>query len=321
MTSIQEKLSHYTKDILFPLGFHAKLAPAITGLTDLLFTLHAIAPESEDLRTHLSTKSGNAIGPLWAALCIKEVFRTQRFIQATHQAIQDKLAQKEGPIQIIYAGTGPFATLALPLMSYYTSTEVQFTLLEINQISFDKMEQTINLFGFEDYVNTAICADASTWHVPADLSADIVLSETMYNGLYKEPQVGVMLNFATQTDNSCIFIPEEIKVDLVSKPLQVERVNHLDTLITFNRAFMNSLIQQSTHRLWEFPIHRIPLPALAQEKLYLATEITIYRDFTLKINDSSLNLLRRFHIPLPTEGSEIVVQYQIKEIPAFEVVG
>src|SRR5690606_21544916 len=144
---------------------------------------------SQNLRTHLSTDFGNAIGPLWAALCIKEIFRTQRFIQAAHQAIQDKLAKKEGPVQVIYAGTGPFATLALPLMSQYTPEEVQFTLLEINPISFDKMQQTINSFGFEDYVYAAVCANACTWRIPPDLSADIVLSETMYNGLYKEPQV------------------------------------------------------------------------------------------------------------------------------------
>ena len=37
------------------------------------------------------------------------------------------------PIEVLYAGTGPYASLAIPLMHRFAPSEVKFTLLEVHE--------------------------------------------------------------------------------------------------------------------------------------------------------------------------------------------
>ena len=63
-------------------------------------------------------------------------FRTVKFIRGMHDAIKE--AQRLNPgkrISVLYAGCGPFGTLALPLTTQFQSHEVEFTLLDLHNES------------------------------------------------------------------------------------------------------------------------------------------------------------------------------------------
>jgi len=65
------------------------------------------------------TQKGKAVSMTTAAQCAEEYMRTQVFLRGVHQAIQDQLSQHKS-IHILYAGTGPFGLLVLPLLHAFS---------------------------------------------------------------------------------------------------------------------------------------------------------------------------------------------------------
>ncbi|MGJ1430659.1 hypothetical protein ACR79M_05055 [Sphingobacterium spiritivorum] len=315
-SELRHILKACTDDILIPLDFHEKLVPAITGLSQQLFDSVEINGDNESLREHYGTESGNAIGPLWAALCSKEVLRTQRFIKGLYQAIHTCLKERQTPVHILYAGTGPFATLAIPVMTQFLPEEIQFTLLEINPISFEKMQKCINHFGFESYVRAYHCCDASTWKAE-DKQVDILISETMHNGLYREPQVSIMLNLLSQLPSDCICIPQQICVDLVVKENFSKATETISSLMSFDRKYIDQVLHMSSSPAWQFTNTTVQIPENPNLQFYLDTTIQVYEDQHLRLNDCSLNLLRKFNVPEVYRGQKIEIQYQVSQIPSF----
>ncbi|SOD17383.1 hypothetical protein [Pedobacter xixiisoli] len=217
----------------------------------MLFEITQVGSESDEERNHIHTANGSAIGVFWAAQCIKEIFRTQRFVRGLLADIKDvrKLKSKE-PVHVLYAGTGPFATLALPIMASLSPQEVQFTMLEINPKSYELLQQVIAEFGFEAYVCHTEITDATGWNV-GDNHIDIVVSETMNRALIKEPQVGIMLNLASQLSESVIFIPEEITVSLHQEDGNRDSTK-IEDLMVFNKYYMFDIIKNSDKGNWNF---------------------------------------------------------------------
>ena len=76
-------------------------------------------------------KDGVAISPEAAAHCVSDTQRTVVFIRAAYAAITAaKQRFTAGPIEILYAGCGPFATLLLPLLTKLNPGELVVHLLD-----------------------------------------------------------------------------------------------------------------------------------------------------------------------------------------------
>jgi hypothetical protein len=65
------------------------------------------------------------------------------------------------PIHVLYAGCGPFALLALPLMTAFSKQEVVFTLIDIHPESLRCARHLIDSFGYGAHVRAYACADAT----------------------------------------------------------------------------------------------------------------------------------------------------------------
>jgi predicted RNA methylase len=316
-TQLRKELYRISNEILKPEDFHDTLAPAITDYVTLLSKIVKIDNDDELNRRHVQSEMGQAIGTFWAAQCVKEILRTQRFVRSLYAAINEKLTQKAGPVQVMYAGTGPFAALALPVMMHFSPAEVQFTLLEINQQTYDLLQQVLEAFNLKDYVAKCEIADATIYQLKST-NIDIVLSETMSRALIKEPQVAIMLNFAKQLPSGTIFIPEEINVGLSTQQKSGTEPKLIKRLMEFNTSLRQRLVGDTIGFNWEFDEVIVESDVEKDEQLYLSTEIKVYKDNFLGFNDCSLNILERIKID-KLDPKNLRFRYVLKETPGFMV--
>lgn len=195
---------------------YGELYQAADDLYHFLFSLTSI--DGDDLKNHdnLMLESGKAISVNWAAFCIKEFMRTRKFMQAVLDATEDAVYKSAGePVHILYAGTGPFATLVLPLTARYTSEQVKFTLLEIHDESFDSVQRLFDRLHINAFIHRLEKTDASTWQLPPGEKPAVFISETMQRGLKTEPQVAIYLSVIPQLPADTCIIPQQVTITAV----------------------------------------------------------------------------------------------------------
>jgi hypothetical protein len=193
-----------------------RLSAAVTELYSICSSVTGIDGNSEHAADLYETTlpNGKALSPGDAARCMLDYSRTSKFLRGIYAAILE--AQKRFPdtaIEILYAGCGPFAPLAIPLTSRFSPDELRLTLLDIHQQSLDAAQRIFQAFGLTSFVRDYIQGDAAYYRHEAPHAIHIVVVEAMQAALEKEPQVAITANLAQQLCPRGIFIPERIAVD------------------------------------------------------------------------------------------------------------
>lgn len=334
-----EKLRAITEILLKPEDDYTELPQAINDLFSMFLSTSHLDVDDSQNREHVYLSKGKAIGTTWAAMCVKEFMRTKYFIKGLYAGI--KAAQEKFPntkIHILYAGTGPFATLAIPMTTVFTSEEINFTFLEINPVSIQFLEKTISAFHAENYVNAIIQCDATTYQTDKSKPIHIVLTETMQNALQKEPQVAITMNLVPQMLPDGILIPQNIKIDatLINPKKNVERLTNPDF---GNQKYYHTIktifdLNNETSALYpierilgissySFPEVIVKLPSDIDpeyKELCLFTNIQVFGDIELTNWQCSLNLPKKLmNINQQTISSDkISFQYVINDKPGFQ---
>ena len=208
-----EQLRQLT-DVLLLSANQGELDDAALKLHALLSLISGMNNDREDSSDSLSIvlPIGEAISPRDAARCLVDSARTAKFLRGISAAL---LAARQrfpdGPVEILYAGCGPFATLAIPLTTRFKADQIRFTLLDIHARSLESARRVIEAFGMEDYVLQYVQSEAASYVHPRPLH--MVITETMQKALSKEPQVAITLNLAPQLCPGGIFIPERVTID------------------------------------------------------------------------------------------------------------
>ncbi|MGB1216683.1 MAG: hypothetical protein ACPG5P_02335 [Saprospiraceae bacterium] len=304
----------------------------VTDYYDFLVELTKFSPNDIEKNKDVFLEKGMALSPNMAALCIKDISRTIKFVWGLDEAIQDSLKEKpKKPVKILYAGSGPFATLALPIMSRYSHKEVQFTFVEINPESVSFLNRTLSLLGFQKYCSKIIQEDATTVHLEEQY--DILLSETMQYALLKEPQVSIALHLSQFLSPKGKLIPESIEVDLglvnmkirhehsMTLDSQFEKKDYylfLEKILHLNADFVKDFSKKSN-----FKNHKVDVGIRNQSSdnsLCLMTKITTYNKHTIEHWDSGLTVPKTLAYSLSVnQPQRFSIQYYISDNPDYHI--
>lgn len=267
--------------------------------------------------------SGKAISTAAAAHCLLEMKRTAIFLRGINKAIIQKLSQAaDKPVRILYAGTGPYGPLLIPLLPLYNSTELKVDMLDMNRNSLIALHDLIRTLGLGKSIGDFYCTDATTFTVTKHY--DIVISETMLACLKSEPQVAIMQHLIPQLEDDCIFIPEEISIDasLTNPKMETDRLMYYETKQPpFERVSLGNIFTVNKYRL-DSSLYRktLTIPDSKDEfpVLKLFTTVTVFGDEKLSDNDSSITLPKQYCDFRRQEAQQVEFWYVQGEKPAIE---
>lgn len=287
----QQELAHITDVLLDDQTGGNLLNDNLEIYRDILLSASGIDLGGEDEMNCIHTGAGVAIGTTWAALCLDDALRTKRFVSGLFQAVSAVMARRPGPVHVLYAGTGPWATLFVPLTTRFTPEQLRVTCLEINPGSLAKVEKTLTALGLSDYVEEYILADAATHIIAGKTPVDVMLSETMQYCLIDEMQVPIVMNLMAQLDDEVIMVPERITLSLgVLTEHKTKGVNRsLGNIFTLDRASLKAYVPQGEHG--DFPTLRLPVPelnGLPAGPLAILTTIDVFGNQKLTHYESGL---------------------------------
>ena len=292
--------------------------------------------DGNDLNAEKDTKlnTGVAITPENAVACITDFMRTVKFMRGVYNAVLDM--QKKFPsekIHLLYVGTGPFASLVIPLLHLFDPQKLKITYLDIYKRSTDTLEEIIHELNLKDFTNGIICCDAVTYKHPQPDKVHIVLSETMSSGLKKEMQVPITLNLVPQICNGGALVPENIVVSVsadkinttlngnsceISKNIFSKKIFELniDSIINFVKYFNGE--KDFTNKL--LPAEKVVIPENFNFplKLKIDTEIKVCKNIIIGYNETSLTLPYNIKSNKNFSGGNVLkFYYKINEYPEF----
>ncbi len=324
--SIQAQLKAITDILLDKNTSPIQLTEALKQYKTLLLELSNLDLETMENKQDIHTDSGIAIGTTWAAMCLDDIYRTQQFIRGLFKVVNDLIPATNTPIHVLYAGTGPFATLILPLLSNHTEQEVQVTLLEINKNSIENVKHVINQLGFQNHIKDIVCEDATKYEIKTKV--DIILSETMQHALLRELQVPIMLNLVGQTNGDSIMIPKEILLSLAFLDSRINLdpkekslpYNKTEPILSFDKAWIKSHLSKGVRNdhLVDKTISLQKLKAKNHTQLAILTDIRITDGITIDYNQSGLTIPYILKSALKMESDKINLKYKLKPMPMFE---
>lgn len=332
MRNYKEELKEITEILIKSKDDYGEMKKATDDLYDLLVTVSGLEENDEDSRKDYYLPKGKAIGTVWAAMCVKEFMRTKKFVRGVFLGI--KRAKEKFPnrkIHILYAGTGPFATLMLPLTTIFSSSEVGFTLLEINTHSIENLRKVIKTFNAQEYVDNIVQCDATEYKADKDKPIHMIVTETMQRALKKEPQVAITLNLVPQMEEGGILIPQNISIEAglldpkrdMEKMMGVEGAErdycyNLKKIFELNKEM--ALAKDKKAKFFEeVEVEIYDYIEKRYKDLNLFTNIQVFEEERLTYNQCSLNMREKV-IDIDWNNDtmkKVSFQYVINETPRF----
>jgi hypothetical protein len=278
----------------------------------------------------LMLPSGKAISSADAARCVLDFVRTTQFVRAMDRAISERLRRApDCNVDIVYAGCGPIAPLALILARRYRRSGVGFHLIDIHPFALAGAQRLFELAGVAGILRRRWCCDAATTCLPADCVPDILVSETMQSALAVEPQLAILANLVPQCPADVVLVPERITISAclarTENELSTERASEridLGNLIELSKATLPSfsaLLDRQPEHLPEICLH-VPDDAPEGMNLMLCTRVETVPGLVLFDYQSGLTYPQlRFELGAIIPGESLLFSYRLGREPGFRI--
>jgi len=287
----------------------------LTGVTDE-------APPGESLEGTVLPQ-GTAISPRDAARCLDDYVRTSSYLRAVDQALGRALDLfTERPIEVVYAGCGPFAPLTMPFALRHDPSEVRFTLIDIHARSLSAVQALGIQLGLPEDGTDLVETDAVSYRHPDGRRLHVCITETMMMALEKEPQFAVTANLGPQLVPGGLFVPRRVSVAFSivqgSEPANWTFLSRAP-LMDLTAAGARALAATATDGRLPGTVVTIPDDASPRFQGALLTEIEVGEGIVIGFNASGLTcprLLPLWDDLLP--GDRLEFSYCLGKRPGFE---
>jgi hypothetical protein len=327
-----EQLRRVTRSLLESQRPAYSLRPEVVEVTAILADSQTIrTARQEDISDgETRTSNGLALSPTMAAMCADDFVRTIEFIRGTHAAVVDLRKRfPDRPARVLYAGCGPFATLAVPLMAILSPAEATFTLLDVHPESIASAKSIVDTLGLADSVASFETADAGSYRVCPDQPPDVILMEIMQACLASEPQVAITRHLLKQAPRA-ILIPEEVCIELTlvdpSCEFDLDGLERKRGTIQRDRIPVAPVfvVNRETVKSWDgnrsnqLTASTVRMPDFLEQRYepMLFTVIRIYKNHVLKDYDSGLTGPRPLSVVCAIKpGDTIQFHYELGSHP------
>ena len=284
---------------------------------------HAPTRLSDIAAGETRTLNGLALSPTMAAMCAEDYVRTVRFLRGVHAAIREaRRLTPDRAVRVLYAGCGPLATLALPLMSVLGPETVGFTLLDIHPASVARVRDAVKRLGVEASVEAFVTADAASYAVGAP--PDVIVLEIMQAALAAEPQVGVTRHLLAQAPDA-LLVPETVCLSLVwaDPTAMMSNAGFAEAQRTASPVFT---LDRATIRAWD-PAWRDVLPASVltvpgdvgpTRMPFLLTTIQTFGPHWIRGRESGLTFPRHLDLDGARPSSRLRFSYRLGSTPGLQ---
>jgi predicted RNA methylase len=319
----RHQLRTITETLLSPGSNYNTIRMATHALKDIFCNAVGFDEIEAAKQAHIQTGGGQAISTYTAALCITDMMRTRKFLLGIKEAVEERLKANTGkPVTILYAGSGPFATLLTPLTTIFTPDQLQMVLLEINPVSIGYLQKTVEQFGLEKYVIGIEQTDAVHYTIPGKYQPDILLSETMKPALQKEPQVSIVANLLPQCKSNTVLIPSNIIVEacllgnLAGDPLSIQPLQVLFDLCTSTLQDIKAEKAIATGIVVELEVD----PSPDYTRIVLSTIVQVYGEHSIRLQESGITLVEPLLdiTAIKKYPARLLFRYRMNEKPGFE---
>jgi hypothetical protein len=269
----------------------AALAQAAQDIYALLSDLTGVAEASQatDLVEPRRLPRGLALAPRDAARCVVDFVRTSRYLQGLEAAIAEAARRFGTPVEVLYAGCGPFAPLCLPLAQAWGPERVRFTLLDVHSRSLEAVARALERLGLGACVRRLVHADATAYRHQG-VPPQVVVVEAMQRALEREPQAAITANLVPQLAPGGLLVPEQVTIDAcLADPEELQpagRRVELGRVLDLSRETAHLFSREGGPE----PVV-IEVPALAPrdpDRLMLRTAVTLFRGLRLGECESGL---------------------------------
>lgn len=265
------------------------------------------------------TDKGVALSPMLAAGCASSHTRTQQFQRGINQYLTEKkeqlISQNDEPLNILYAGTGPYATLLFPLLLLHQDININLTAIDIFDSSIKSVARLFEKAKLHNVSLKTYTANATKWRPDSDTQTfDLIISETMDRGLMREPQVSVFKHLIQFLKPEGSLIPEEIQI--TATLVNGNDFCPLGTVFSLNKNTSNALLEQDK----DYFEGKISIPEEAKQKysrLVISTEINTFGKHFIRRNEIEITTDFSFRYLDLSERDAISYKYKMDENPGF----
>ena len=322
MENFQLRLSSAIKTLLECELDYSQLTQSLDQITEVMLSITGFDADQQEnvFDNETITPTGLAVSALNAAKCLRDIKRTTYFIRGVDQALSKHLSQQT-TVNILYAGTGPYALLLLPLLAYRMPEPAQLniTLLDLHHESTEALHKLIDALALQNYQIKIRTIDILDYASEPEGGYQLIISEVMQRALEKEPQVAVFNHLMPMLAEDGDFIPQTVKVAASLFDTGKETQKMLGEITEAPRLDLGNLLELNKNVKPEYAFtYSLPDDLQTFNSLMLTTEIQVYQDYWLKNNDSGLTIPK--NIALPLQGNkEVSFNYVNGSTPLWEV--